>query len=56
MKQQTTTVLIGILSLIAATNGHAELAVKIGWTEPIVTWIAVVLKTGKPSICRTFTI
>jgi hypothetical protein len=46
MKQRKTTVLLGILSLVSFMLGHASLHVKDGWEEPIVLWMAVVLKTG----------
>ena len=46
MKQQKTTVLIAILSLVSFMFGHGSLHVKDGWDEPIVIWMAVVLKTG----------
>ena len=46
MKQQKTSVLIGILSLVSFMLGHVSLHVKDGWEEPIVLWLAVVLKTG----------
>ena len=46
MKQQKTTVLIAILSLVSFMLGHGSLHVKDGWDEPIVIWMAVVLKTG----------
>jgi hypothetical protein len=46
MKQQKTTVLIAILSLVSFMLGHGSLHVKDGWDEPIVLWLAVVLKTG----------
>ena len=37
MKQQETTVLLG----------HSAVEMQEFWTEPIITWIAVVLPTGK---------
>jgi hypothetical protein len=46
MKQRKTTVLITILSLVSYAMGHASLTVKEGWEEPIVIWLAIVLKTG----------
>ena len=46
MKQQKTTVLIALLTVVAYTLGHASVTVKDGWEEPIVVWLAVILKTG----------
>jgi len=39
-------VLLGILSLISFCLGHAATDVKEFWTEPIITWMAIVLPTG----------
>ena len=36
MKQQKTTVLIALLTVVAYTLGHASVTVKDGWEEPIV--------------------
>lgn len=46
LKQRKTTVLLGILSLIAFTFGHASVQVHKFWIEPIILWMAVVLPTG----------
>ncbi len=47
MKQQETTVLLGMLTLISFCMGHSAVEMQEFWTEPIITWIAVVLPTGK---------
>ena len=54
MKQRETTVLLGLLIVISFSLGHACLNLNDFWTEPIITWIAIVLPTGKASsdICR----
>ena len=46
LKQRKTTVLLGILSLIAFTLGHASVQVHGFWSEPIILWMAIVLPTG----------
>jgi hypothetical protein len=46
MKQQKTTVLIGLLSLVSFCLSHSSVEVKPAWNEPLVIWTAVVLKTG----------
>ena len=46
MKQQKTTVLLAVLSLVSFAIGHASVTVKDGWDEPVVVWIAIALKTG----------
>ena len=46
LKQQKTTVLLGILSLIAFTLGHASVQVHDFWSEPMILCMAVVLPTG----------
>ena len=43
MKQRATTVLLGII----LPFGHASIQVNDFWTEPIISWIAVVLPTCK---------
>ena len=47
MKQRATTVFLGILTMISFCFGHASIQVNDFWTEPIISWIAVVLPTGK---------
>lgn len=49
MKQRATTVSLGILTMISFCLGHASIEVNDFWTEPVITWIAVVLPTGKKS-------
>ena len=46
LKQQKTTVLLGLLSLIAFSLGHATVQVHDFWSEPIILWMAIVLPTG----------
>ena len=46
MKQQKTTILIALLSLVSFCLGHSFVEVKTAWDEPVVIWYAVVLKTG----------
>ncbi len=48
MKQQKTTVLLALVTVVSFVLGHASVTVKDGWDEPIVIWLAVVLKTGIP--------
>lgn len=47
MKQQKATVLIALISLFSYSLGHADVAIKSGWSEPVIVWFAIVLKTGK---------
>ncbi|CAB4036868.1 Hypothetical predicted protein, partial [Paramuricea clavata] len=47
MKQQKTTVLFALLTAVSFVLGHASVTVKDGWEEPVVVWLAVVLKTGR---------
>ena len=46
MKQQKATVLIALISLFSYFLGHADVAIKSGWSEPVIVWFAIVLKTG----------
>ena len=46
LKQRKTTVLLGLLSIIAFTLGHATVQVHDFWSEPIILWMAIVLPTG----------
>ena len=50
MKQRETTVLLGFLMLISFSLGHASLSLNDFWTEPIITWMAIVLPTGMASL------
>ena len=46
MKQIPTTILLGILSLISFSMGHAAVDVSQFWSEPVIFWLVVVLPTG----------
>ena len=46
LKQQKTTILLGLLSLISFCLGHASVKVHDFWNEPIILWMAIVLPTG----------
>ena len=46
MKQQKTTILIAVLSIVSYALGHASVPVKDAWNEPVIIWLAIVLKTG----------
>jgi hypothetical protein len=50
MKQQKTTILIGLLSVVSFCLGHSCVEVKSAWNEPLVIWTAVVLKTGSSDL------
>lgn len=47
MKQRATTALLGILTMMSFCFGHALIQVNDFWTEPVISWIALVLPTGK---------
>ena len=47
MKQCKTTVLLGILSLISFSLGHANLKVACMWVEPVIIWTCIILTTGE---------
>jgi hypothetical protein len=46
MKQRETTVLLGLLSLISFSMGHAALEIQKFWCEPLILWIVIVSPTG----------
>jgi hypothetical protein len=47
MKQQESTLFISFLVLISFCQGHAAIEVQQFWTEPIITWLVIVLPTGE---------
>ena len=56
LKQQKTCVLLGLLSLYSFCLGHAAVSVKKVWWEPVIIWMALVLKTGNTYIKMIYTI
>jgi hypothetical protein len=47
MKQQESTLFTSFLVLISFCQGHAAIEVQQFWTEPIITWLVIVLPTGE---------
>ena len=52
MKQQESTLFISFLVLISFCQGHAAIEVQQFWTEPIITWLVIVLPTGEHDFNR----
>ena len=46
MKQLDTTILFGILVLVAFCMGHACMKVHAFWTEPVILWVVCAITTG----------
>ena len=47
LKQTETSILLGLLVLIAFCMGHATVNVHPFWSEPVIVWIISVITTGK---------